>query len=94
MDERTKKLRAEARLIQPAVQIGKNGVTDGTIVFISHELEQRHLVKVKLLSAALPLSTEAHSAREQKRALAADIAARTKSKVIDQVGNVLVFYRG
>jgi RNA-binding protein len=84
-----KQLRSEAKGLSPILQIGKNGLTAGSIDLIDRELEQKELIKIKLLKAALP----EEAAKTARKALAEEIAEKTGAKVIEQVGNVLVLYR-
>ena len=54
MEKREKNLRSEAKLLTPVLQIGKNGLTQGSIDLIDRELTQRQLIKIKMLKHALP----------------------------------------
>ncbi|RME30952.1 YhbY family RNA-binding protein, partial [Candidatus Woesearchaeota archaeon] len=74
-----------ARTLQPIMSVGKNGITQGTVQLLDRELEQKQLVKVKLLRAF----TQDHNRKEA----AAELARFTKSRVVLAVGNTIVFYR-
>lgn len=89
MDKHLKELRASAKVLDPVLQIGKNGLTDGSIDLIDRELEAKQLIKIKLHKSALSLET----ARSDRAAIAQEIAARTRSQIVEQVGNVIVLYR-
>ena len=82
-------LRARAKFLSPILQIGKNGITDGSIDLIDRELEQKNLIKIKMLKAALPES----ASKADRKQLAQQMAERTRSEIIEQVGNVVVLYR-
>jgi RNA-binding protein len=88
MDKRTKELRAAAKALDPILQIGKNGLTQGSIDLIDRELEQRHLIKIKL-KGALPQG----ASKSDRDALAQEIARATESQIVEQVGHILVLYR-
>jgi len=90
MEKHEKRLRSEAKFLTPILQIGKNGLTEGSIGLLDRELDQKHLIKVKLLKAALPES----ASKADRRKMAAEMAERTHAKIVEQVGNVVVLYRG
>lgn len=89
MDDQVKQLRSKAKLLTPILQIGKNGLTQGSIDLIDRELEQRQLIKIKLNKGALPED----ASKADRKALAAEIAERTGGRIIEQVGSVIVLYR-
>jgi RNA-binding protein len=89
MLNKEKQLRSMAKGLSPILQIGKNGLTQGSIDLIERELEQKELIKIKLLKGAL--SEEATKA--DRKAFAQEIAEKTDAKVVEQVGNILVLYR-
>ena len=90
MDTKEKVLRTRAKGLSPSVQIGKNGLTQGSIDQIDHELELRKLIKVKMFAGALPEG----ASKSDRRALANVMATKTRSQVIEQVGNIVVLHRG
>ncbi len=82
---RTRRLRLEAKALQPVLSIGKNGITQGIIAQLADELERKQLVKIRFLRSFL-------EGRDKKEA-AAELASFTKSQVVELVGHVLVLYR-
>jgi RNA-binding protein len=84
-----KELRARAKHLRPVMQVGKNGVTQGTLNLINHELSQRQLIKIKLLKGALPEDAK----KAQRELLGEELAAKSKATLIEQVGSVVVLYR-
>jgi RNA-binding protein len=76
-----KHLRGLAHDHQPVVHVGEAGVTDGVVAATGLALAAHELVKVKL------------HAPEDKKALAADLAARTGSELCGVVGHVVILYR-
>jgi len=79
-------LKKQAKTLRPIMQIGKNGVTDGTIAQLEHELKTKHLVKVKLLKAGA-------STKDERAAIASLLAERTNATIVDLVGGIVVFHR-
>ena len=78
-----KKIMAEkAQHIQPILRIGKSGVTEGLIEEIKRQLKKRKLIKIKLLRSALD--------GKDKKEMAQEIADKTRSELINQVGSVIV----
>jgi RNA-binding protein len=78
-----RKLRALAHPLEPVVQIGKEGVTDGVAGAVDGALATHELVKVKLGPAA----------PDDRHAAAAALAARTSSELVQVLGKVIVLYR-
>jgi RNA-binding protein len=83
--EKLYRLKAEANQLSPILNIGKNGVTDTLIEELNKQIKANRLVKVKVLK----------SAEEGKdlKAIAEEIAAATRSTVIDVRGRTVVLYR-
>ncbi len=80
-----KSLRARAKRLDPAVRIGKNGLTENTLKEIDKVLVTRHLVKIKMLKTAFE--------KGEKEKLINDIIASTDAELVDCIGNVFVIYR-
>ncbi len=80
-----KKLKAKARLIEPLVRVGKNGITEQMIEHIHKMILKRKLVKIKFLESFLESKAKKEAAKE--------LAFKTGSDVVDVVGNVVVLYR-
>lgn len=76
-------LRALAHHLDPVVQIGKGGLTDGTISAVDVALEQHELVKVRL-------GTECPDDRSE---VAGRLAPATASEVAGQIGRTILLYR-
>ena len=75
-------LRGLGQRLEPTLHVGQAGLTDALIAALNQALDNHELVKAKF--AAL---------KEQKRALAPELAARTDSVLVQRVGNVVVLYR-
>jgi RNA-binding protein len=77
-----RRLRALAHSLEPVVQVGKEGVSDGVVTATGAALETHELVKVKLA----PAGPERHEA-------AAVLAGRTGSELVQVLGKVILLYR-
>ncbi|MBW2964262.1 YhbY family RNA-binding protein [Candidatus Woesearchaeota archaeon] len=80
-----KRLRSRARALEPQVRIGKNGLTDNAVLQVKKLIVKRKLVKVKLLRSFLDSN--------DRKAAAKELAARTGSELVEQVGFVVVLYK-
>lgn len=83
--EKLYKLRAEANQLSPILNIGKNGITDTLVEELNKQIKANRLVKVRVLK----------SAEEGKdlKAIADEIAAATRSTLIEVRGRTVVLYR-
>jgi RNA-binding protein len=88
MEKQIKELRSQGKALEPIMNIGKNGVTQGTIDLIDRELEQRQLIKIKLNKTAIE-----DGGKTERKALAQEICDKTGAKLVELVGNSLVLYR-
>ena len=75
-------LKARAQKLEPAVKLGHAGMTDGFVRSMSEALATHGLVKMKFTDF-----------KEERKTLAPQIAERTGSELVQQVGNVAVFFR-
>lgn len=75
-------LKKKAHSLDPLVQVGKNGVTDGAIANIDKALTDHTLIKVKYINH-----------KSEKRELTDAITSRTGSTLIDLIGNTAILYR-
>jgi RNA-binding protein len=76
-------LRALAHSLQPVVQVGHGGLSDGLFKHADEALETHELIKVKVSSEAELTSTAAAEA----------IATATRSCVAQVIGRIAVLYR-
>jgi len=77
-----KALKAKAQHLQPALKIGKAGLTDAFISSLEQCLDRSSLVKIKF-----------DEFKDQKKILVPQIAEKTSSKVVLFVGNTATLYR-
>jgi len=75
-------LRGLSHQLKPLVQVGKNGLTDAVVEAVGQALDAHELIKVRVAEPP-----------EGRKALAADLAARTASLWIGTVGHVVTLYR-
>ena len=80
-----KELKSKAMLLAPVIVIGKSGLTDSVIKEVKIQLQKKKLIKVKFLRGIVK--------EKGKKELAQELASRTDSKIITQVGFVVVLYR-
>lgn len=75
-------LKARAQRLEPVVKLGHAGLSDAFVGSMDAALTTHGLVKMKFTDF-----------KEEKKTLAPQIAERTGSTLVMQVGNVAVFYR-
>ena len=75
-------LKARAQRLEPVVKLGHGGMSEAFLRSLDEALTQHGLVKMKFSDH-----------KEEKKELAPQIAARTESALVMQVGNVAVYYR-
>lgn len=75
-------LRGQAHSLKPIVQIGKQGLTDGTIRQVDEALDVHELIKVQ---AVVP--------REEKQEIASRLASQVEAEVAGHIGHVIILYR-
>ena len=71
-----------AQKLEPMVTLGKAKVSEGFLATLNDALDRQELVKVKI-----------GEYKEEKKELAKEIAEKTNSQIIMQVGHVVVLYR-
>lgn len=76
-------LKGLAMNIDPILNIGKGSLTPEFTQSVNEALEARELVKISVLKNCL----------DDPREMAAMIAERTKSEVVQVIGRKIVFYR-
>lgn len=78
----TKEQRSKAKNIYPSMRIGKSGITDSLVKELRLQIKNKKLVKVKFLKSFIENKDKKHIARE--------LAERTGSELVQQIGNVVV----
>lgn len=77
-----KRLRGFAHALKPLVHVGRGGLSAGTLREIDRGLESHELIKVRL-----------QAERDERGAMAEEIARRTRSAVAGAIGLMVVLYR-
>ena len=75
-------LKAQAQRLKAALKVGKEGLSPQFLAALDGVLQHHELVKVKF-----------DEFKEQKKALAPQLAKRSGSHLVTRVGNVVVLYR-
>jgi RNA-binding protein len=75
-------LKARAQRLEPVVKLGHEGMSEAFLRSLDEALAHHGLVKMRFSDH-----------KEEKKALAPQIAERTGSTLVMQVGNVAVFFR-
>lgn len=79
-----KEIRKKAKNLDPAVRMGKSGLTTGVLEEIKNQLKLHNLIKVKLLKSLVD--------SVDKKALISEIVNSTNSELILSVGNTFVLW--
>lgn len=77
-----RRLKGAAQNIEPVLKVGKNGITAALIASVDEALNQHGLIKIRFVEF-----------KEEKKAMAEEIAAASGSALVQVVGHVAVFYR-
>lgn len=80
-----KELKEKSKNLEPILRLGKKGINDSIIEEIKVHLKKRRLIKIKFLQSFME--------NYNRRTIGEEIAQRTGSRVILQVGGVLVLFR-
>ncbi len=75
-------LKARAQRIEPIVKLGHAGMSEGFLKSLDEALTQHGLVKMKFTDF-----------KEERKTMVPEIAEKTGSALVMQVGNVAVFFR-
>jgi len=76
------KLKEKGRYLEPLIRIGKKGLTDEVIKEIAKQLKKKKLIKIKFLKSFLE--------KKDRKEVAREVTEKTNSKIIEQVGFVVV----
>ncbi len=82
---KNKELLEKTNLLKPVLRIGKNGLTENVIKELKNQLKKKKLIKVKLLKSFIE--------GKDKKKIAKEIANKTNSTIIQQIGFVVVMYK-
>ncbi|MBW3001888.1 YhbY family RNA-binding protein [Candidatus Woesearchaeota archaeon] len=76
-----KEQRAKAQVLQPSMQIGKSGITEGLIKELKSQLKTKKLIKVKFMKSFIE--------GKDKKQVAINLAKKTDSVIVLQVGHTV-----
>lgn len=76
-----KYLRGMAHNLDPVVQVGHGGVTDGVVGAVEQALLDHELIKVRMIEPS------------DKKAMAADLARRCSAHLCGLIGHTAILYR-
>jgi RNA-binding protein len=83
MNEPTlRELKSRSQKLKPVIHLGHDGITDALLAALDQALADHGLVKVRFTDH-----------KSERKALAADLATRTTSRPILQVGHTVTLYR-
>ncbi|MBW2966279.1 YhbY family RNA-binding protein [Candidatus Woesearchaeota archaeon] len=80
-----KELKSKALELKPVIWVGKSGLTDNVIKEIKTLLKKKKLIKVKFLKGIIK--------EKGRKELVKELAEKTDSRIIHQVGFVVVLYK-
>ena len=75
-------LKSLAHHLEPVINIGKNGLTDGTIHSISKALSSKELIKIKF-----------REYKDDKQEISEKISRETKSIIVGIIGHTLILFK-
>ena len=78
-----KTLRQAAHHLDPAVWVGKHGITENVIKEITHALDDHELIKIKILQVE----------KKERGINIKKICMDTNAELISNIGNVLILYK-
>ena len=85
MLKKHKEMLEKVNRLKPVLNIGKNGITENALKDLKNYLKKRKLIKVKLLRSFI-------EGKDRKK-MAKEIAEKTDSEIIKQIGFVVVLYK-
>jgi RNA-binding protein len=80
-----RRIKREMTSEKPTIWVGKGGISRDLLGEIEKQLEQREMVKVKILKSALD--------ENKANAIASSIAEQTKANLVEVRGHTLVLYK-
>lgn len=80
-----RRIKRELSSEKPTIWVGKNGATGQVMAEICRQLEEREMVKIKMLKSALK--------NKEAKALASEIAQQTGASLIDVRGHTITLYK-
>jgi len=82
-----RRIKSELSTERPTIWIGKDGISQQILGEISRQLEEREMVKIKILQAAI------EGGEEETKNIVSKIAEKTESTLIDLRGRTIILYK-
>jgi len=80
-----RRIKSELSTEKPTIWIGKDGASQQILNEISRQLEEREMVKIRILQTAL--------GEEETKHIALKVTEKTESTLIDLRGHTLILYK-
>ena len=77
-----RELKSRAQLLKPSIRLGKAGATPEFFAALHEALDRLRLVKVRF-----------EGMKDERKTLSKELAAKTGSLLVQQVGHTAVYYR-
>lgn len=77
-----RRLKSLAQKLEPILSLGKSGASDAFLKSLDEALDQHELVKIRFAAF-----------KDERKALAPQLAAKTNSHLVWVLGHIAVFYR-
>ena len=81
------RLRAEGQDLEPTVNVGKGGITEGVLEELDAQLRRNHLVKVRIQRSAVGVDKDA------KDSQAIELARGLGAELVERRGHTVLLYR-
>jgi len=81
-DPRLSELKSRAQLLKPVLRLGKAGATPEFLAALEEQLNLHQLLKIRF-----------EGFKEERKTLSKELAERTHSLLVQQVGHTAVLYR-
>lgn len=81
--EQIKYLKKIAQNYKAVIQIGKNGLNDGTLQVVNDNLTKNELTKIRILN----------NAELTAREISEELAEKTDSELVQLIGHIVILYR-
>lgn len=78
----TRELKSRSQLLKPVIHVGHDGLSEKLLAALDQALSDHELVKIRFTDF-----------KEQRKQLATEMAAKTASRTILQVGHTVTLYR-
>jgi RNA-binding protein len=81
-EPRLSELKSRAQLLKPVLKLGKAGATPEFLAALDEQLHQHRILKIRF-----------EGFKEERKTLSKELAAKTNSLLVQQVGHTAVYYR-